>query len=170
MLECLLGSIGIKDCSTGIPESGLWLNELQGITLESIDKLVEQEQITYKKFIEELDVNASNRFSNFIHNKFRQCYQIKSKQCSDDLICANVEAFYVAYRYMMARELMNYRLFSEKWNRWSMSKDQCREMKDFFNEQLEEEALIAVQTIQVDQSTDCFRSGGGSTQWITVLP
>ena len=170
MLECLLGTIGIKGCSTDIPDSGLWLNELQGITLESIDKLTEQEQVTYVKFIEELDKNSSNRFSNFIHNKFRECYQIQTKQCSDDLICANVEAFYVAYRYMMARELMNYRLFSDKWNKWSMSKDNCRELKDFFDEQLNEEVDIAVKTIQVDRTSNCFRSGGGNTQWVTVMP
>lgn len=170
MIECLSGAIGVKGCSSDEPASGLWLNELQGITLESIDKLVENEQKTYVQFISELEVNSINRFSTLFFKKLKECHQIKSRACSDDLLCANVESLYSAFRFLMARELMNYRLFTTKWNKWSMSKDQCRELKDFYQEQLDEELAIAVNTIEIDHTGECFQHGGGPVQWVTVLP
>ena len=49
MLNCFIDYIGLSYCS-GVyeqPGSGLYLNSLPGISIESIDKIADSEQITY---------------------------------------------------------------------------------------------------------------------------
>lgn len=170
MLDCLIDRIGVKDCSVTAPESGLYINDL-GITLDSINKLVESEQITWKNLWNDIQNRASKRFSNLVFNELRKCYKLRTKECSDDLVCANVEAFDVAFQYLLGEELMNTRLFSSRWNKWTMDKNTASELKGYFSEQLYIELEIACKTVVVDPSSDCMEHNGGQkVQFVTILP
>lgn len=171
MLSCLSNSIGVRGCGTQDPSSGLFINDLPGnCGIEQMDKLTEEDQSTWFEVWEAINQRARVRLSNLFYGALKECYQIKTKQCSDDLLCKNVEALYVCFQYLLGEELMNTRIFSTRWNKFTISSDKAKEQKKYFNEMCLIELQISVKTIEVDKTSECFSSGGGSVQFITVLP
>jgi len=170
MIDCLKDTIGVRGCGSAVPASGLYINELPGITLESIDKMVEAEQQTWKQLWSDVQDRAILRISNLNFSEIKRCYQIKTKDCADDLLCDNAEQYYTCYWYLLGEELMNVRLFSTRWNKWTISKETARELKDHCNEQFKIEIQIAVETLTIDTSGECFSAGGGQVQFVTILP
>lgn len=170
MLSCLKGTIGVEGCGSVIPASGLFINHLPGISLQSISGLTEAEQGTWTKLWNELEDRSLIRFGNLVHGELKKCYSVKTKTCTSDLVCENKELFYVAFEYLLAEELMNTRLFSDRWNKWTMNKDQAREMKEYFASEMAKELEIAVKSIDIDCCGDCFQKGGGNVYYETVLP
>lgn len=77
-MNCLQGYIGIRGCADSEPESGLYINDLPGISLESLDKIANSEQITYAKVFEDIERRALRRFSTLVNNWLSLRYQIKN--------------------------------------------------------------------------------------------
>ncbi len=170
MLSCLKGSIGVRGCGTAVPKSGMFINDLPGVTLASIDGLTTDDRRTWDKLWNDIEDRCLVRFGNLITAELKKCYQVKSKQCVSDLVCENTDAFYSTFLYCLGEELMNARLFSDRWNRWTMDKTAARELKEHCREQMMAELEIAVKSVDVDTCSACFNKGGGNVQFVTVLP
>jgi len=76
-MDCLNNYIGIKGCTDPDPESGLYINDLEGISLESVDKLANSEQLTYLGVWAEVQKRGLKKFSTKLTNYFRTKYRIK---------------------------------------------------------------------------------------------
>lgn len=84
-MECLRNYIGIHGCDREAPESGLYIESLPGISLESIDKLANSEQKTYLKVFDDAVTRALRRLSTAIDTRFKKRYQIRNIAQSFDL-------------------------------------------------------------------------------------
>lgn len=61
-MECLTNYIGIRHCSQEEPESGLYINNLPGMSTELVDKIANSEQITFLGVWEDVQKRAIGRF------------------------------------------------------------------------------------------------------------
>ena len=76
-MDCLNNYIGIKGCTDPAPESGLYINDLEGISLESVDKVADDEQKTYLGVWADVQKRGLKKFSTKLINYFRTKYRIK---------------------------------------------------------------------------------------------
>jgi hypothetical protein len=100
-MECLRNRIGINGCGHATPDSGLTINSLPGISLESIDKLAKSEQSTYVKVWDDVQTRALQKFEASAISIFSRRYRKKSLKQSIDLgkiIKADVSAMTPQYR------------------------------------------------------------------------
>lgn len=84
-MKCLEGYIGIRGCDDSEPESGLYINDLPGISLETLDKIADQEQITYLKVFEDIERRALRRFRTLTNHWLGVRYQIRNLTQSANL-------------------------------------------------------------------------------------
>lgn len=75
-MECLRNYIGIYGCSGLVPDSGLYINQLSGISLESVDKLADADQITYLKVWDDIQTRGLRRFSTNVISYFKTKYRL----------------------------------------------------------------------------------------------
>ncbi len=61
-MDCLKDYIGIRHCSQEYPPSGLYLNNLPGISTELVDKIANSEQVTFLGVWEDVQTRAIGRF------------------------------------------------------------------------------------------------------------
>lgn len=78
MLSCLAGYIGYWPCDGAAPESGLYLHELQGISLESVDKIADSDQRTFENVLSDIEKRALNRLSTEVRARFARRYRLLS--------------------------------------------------------------------------------------------
>ena len=77
-MDCLTNYIGLKGCTDSDPISGMYINDLEGVNLESIEKLADSEQITYLKVWNDVQKRGLKKFSTAITNHLRTKYRIKN--------------------------------------------------------------------------------------------
>jgi hypothetical protein len=171
MLDCLIDYIGLNYCSTGAyetPDSGLYLNTLPGITIESMDKIADREQITYLGVWNDVQRSAAIRFKNHVISEVTKCYQL-NKDCNyEDLVCENKEKLAQSWAYLLANQLMVERIYSTRLNRFTtIDIEQARELKDFYEQEFFKELELAVKLMDV---SGCELCCGGSIQSVTWIP
>ena len=76
--ECLRDYIGIRGCMDSDPVSGMYVNDLEGINFESVEKIASDEQKTYLGVWAEVQTRALRKFGTSLTNHFRTKYRIKS--------------------------------------------------------------------------------------------
>ena len=76
-MDCFIDFIGIKGCGNAIPPSGLYLNELAGISVESIAKLSKPEQDTYLDVWSDIQKRAVRKFNAQVIAMFAKRYRLK---------------------------------------------------------------------------------------------
>jgi hypothetical protein len=77
-MNCLTDYIGLRGCSTATPPSGLYVNDLPGISLKQIVSLTNEEEKTYQELWDVIQRRAQNRFSLDVREKMSKEYKIKS--------------------------------------------------------------------------------------------
>lgn len=77
-MSCLLDYIGIYGCGSSDPESGLFVNELPGISLTSIDKIANSEQETYAGVWGDVQKRALRKLNADVVALFGKRYRIKT--------------------------------------------------------------------------------------------
>ncbi len=77
-MNCLTDYIGLRGCSSAIPPSGLYVNDLPGISLKQIVSLTNEEEKTYQELWEMIQRRAQNRFSLDVREQMGKSYKIKS--------------------------------------------------------------------------------------------
>ena len=86
-MNCLPDYIGIEGCSETTSDSGYYINRLlPGITLESIDKIAQADQVTYKGVWDDVQARAALRFEADVIRAFQSRYQIRNISQSIDLL------------------------------------------------------------------------------------
>lgn len=170
MLTCLIDYIGFTNC-VGVyeaPESGLYINSLPGISLESIDKIADSEQVTYKGVWADAQTEAAVRFRVDFITEVTKCYQINTECDYDAMICANKELLVNAWRYLLGNQLMIFRLYTPRLNRFTtIDKEDAAELRDLYHVEYEKALSQAVKLIDVSSCELCC---GGNPETVVWLP
>jgi hypothetical protein len=77
-MNCLTDYIGLRGCSTTTPDSGLYVNDLPGISLKQIVSLTNEEEKTYLELWDMIQRRGQNRFSLDVREQMSKAYKIKS--------------------------------------------------------------------------------------------
>jgi hypothetical protein len=75
-MDCLIDYIGVKGCGNSTPPSGLYLNELAGISVESLAKVSKPEQETYLAVWADIQKRAARKFNSAIVSSFAKRYRL----------------------------------------------------------------------------------------------
>lgn len=77
-MNCLLDYVGLRGCSDVIPPSGLYVNDLPGISNEILVKLTNQEDPTYVDVWNMIQKRAGSRFSLDVREEMTKHYKLNS--------------------------------------------------------------------------------------------
>lgn len=169
-MECLIDYIGFQACANNEqPPSGMYINTLPGISLESIDKIADSEQLTYIGVWNDAQKQAAIRFKRDFINALNKCYTI-NKHCDyDEMICDNVDHLITAWQYLLGNQLMIFRIYSSRLNRYTtVDKKDAEELKDFY--QVEYEAALEMAIKFVDVSGCCNTDCSNNPERVIWLP
>jgi hypothetical protein len=76
-MECLKDFIGLRWAKGEEPVSGLYVNDLQGISIKSLDKIANDEQVTFFEVWESVQRRALQRFTTDVQNRFSTRYNLR---------------------------------------------------------------------------------------------
>jgi hypothetical protein len=76
-MDCLKDYIGIKGYGSQEPLSGLYINQLPGITLESIDKIADKDQGNFTGVWDDVQTRAGNRLEKDLRIALRNRFKLK---------------------------------------------------------------------------------------------
>ena len=169
-MTCLVDYIGFQACG-GVyesPVSGLYINTLPGVSLESIDKIADSEQISYKGVWDDAQTEAAIRFKMDFISEVTKCYKITRTCDYEDFICDNLELLANAWRYLLGNQLMIFRLYSTRLNRFTtIDLDNAKELRDYY--QVEYEKALSQAVRLIDFSTCCMECTS-NPEYVTYLP
>lgn len=167
-MTCLAGYVGLKICGNEISESGLFINSLPGISLESIDKIAESEQISYAGVWADVQAEAAIRFYVDVVTEITKCYSVNPYCDYEEIICDNKLKLAVAWRYLLGNQLMLFRLYTTRLNRFTtIDLDQAAQLRDFYQVEYEKALAQAVQIIDVSSCELCC---GGNPETVVWIP
>lgn len=170
-MDCLLDYIGLKVCGDETPASGLFINSLPGISLESIDKIADSEQVTYRGVWNDVQTEAAARFYIDVVNELTKCYILQPYCDYEDIICdsANMMKLSQAWRYLLGNQLMLFRLYTTRLNRFTtVDIKQAAELRDFYQVEYEKALTLAAKLVNVS-ICECIQCGG-NPETVTWLP
>lgn len=76
-MNCLKDYIGVRNCGQDNPESGLFINDLPGISLKVLDNIANDEQVTFLNVWNAVQARATQRINTAVTNYFGKRYRIK---------------------------------------------------------------------------------------------
>lgn len=168
-MPCLTGYIGLKVCGNETSDSGQFINSLPGISLESIDKIADSEQITYKGVWDDVQAEAYNRFYADIVNELSKCYQLQPYCDYENLICENKPKLITAWKYLLGNQLMLFRIYTTRLNRFTtIDAKKAQELRDFYQVEYEGALTLAAKIMNVS-SCECMQCGS-NPETVTWLP
>lgn len=167
-MDCLTGYIGLKVCGTETSESGLFINSLPGISLESVEKIADSEQVTYAGVWRDVQTEAQARFFVDVVDEIGKCYQITPYCDYENIICSNKQLLANAWRYLLGNQLMLFRLYTSRLNRFTtIDKKDAAELRDFYQVEYERALTQAVKLIDV---SSCCLECGGNPETVVWFP
>lgn len=169
-MGCFNDYIGLSLCAGAydVPASGIYINSLPGLNIESIDKVADQEQINYLGVWEDVQINAEAQFRIDVIAEMMKCYKLNCDCDYDALICENQEVLTQSWKYLLGIWLLVFRINSNRLNRFTtVDITQAKELKDFY--QVEYEKFLHQSVLCMDISS-CDLCCGGNPEIITWLP
>lgn len=167
IIDCFTGLVGILGCGNEVPGSGLYINSLPGITLEMVDNIADAEQVTYLGVWKEIEARGVLKFRTALMAGLNKCYQINQRDTVECIACENSDLLAIAFWYLLGRELMDERIYSNRINRYTtIDLEEAKELRSHFQVVFEEELAAALQGIDVKNSdcinneTDCLQQNG----------
>ena len=150
-MDCLTDYIGFFNCAgQDEPPSGMYINTLPGITLESVDKVATSEQITYLQVWADAQKEAAIRFLNDFKIELNKCFTLSRKCDYEDMLCDNLEHLVVAWRYLLGNQLMLYRLNSTRLNRFTTTdRKQAAELAEAYQADYMQALQLAMKIVDV---------------------
>lgn len=172
MLECLNGYIGLTMCYGegvyDVPPSGIYINSLPGLQLESIEKIATQEQVTLYGVWDDVQTNASAQFKSDLMAELLKCYKMNCECDYEALICDNIEILTQSWKFLLGVWILLFRVNSNRVNRYTtIDRAQAQELLAFYQVQYENALKQAAQCMDV---SDCELCCGGNPEIITWLP
>lgn len=170
-MTCFIDHIGLLYCTSGVytvPASGIYLNSLPGISIESIDKIADSEQVTYLGVWDDVQKYALAQFKLDVISEINNCYKI-NKDCDyDAMICDNIEELTLAWKYLLGVSLITFRLTSDRVNFWTnINRDGLRELQAFYQVEYERSLKQGVLLMNTDS---CCLQCTGNPEVVTWLP
>ena len=165
MDNCLLDYIGILTCPDGSCESdsGLYINSLPGISLESVEKIATQDQINYAGVWKDVQNQAWIRFKVSFIAQLTKCFELSKKCDYVGIICANKDILATAWMYLLGNQMMMFRLYSNRLNRYTtLDTEKAQELLDFYQTEFESALEQAAQLCDVS-ICECLQPGGQIT-------
>lgn len=152
MDSCLKDFVGIKtgcpDEST--PDSGLYINSLPGVSLESIEKTATEDQETYLGLWDDVQTEAWARFLIDFREAVSECFELTKRCDYEALICDNKDVLVNAWRYLLGNQLMLFRINTTRLNRFStIDAAEAAKLVDYYQAQYEKALLQAVQLCDI---------------------
>lgn len=169
-MTCFVDYIGLSLCAGAYesPASGIYINSLPGLSMESLDKIADQEQINYLGVWLDVQSNALPDFKVDIMGEIRKCYELNCDCVYDDLICDNLEVLTQAWKYKLGIHTLLFRINSNRLNRYTtIDIPQAKELLAYY--QAEYEKMLANSVACMDISS-CELCCGGNPQVVTWLP
>lgn len=169
-MVCFIDYIGLSLCAGAYtaPASGIYINSLPGLSIESIDKVADQEQINYIGVWDDVQTNALQQFRLDVMAEMRKCYELNCDCDYDALICENLEVLTQPWKYVLGIWILLFRINSNRLNRFTtIDVTQAKELKDYY--QAEYEKFLSSAVLCMDISS-CELCCGGNPQVITWLP
>jgi hypothetical protein len=168
-MNCLTDYIGLKVCGTETSDSGQFINTLPGISLESIGKIADNEQLNYKGVWDDTQVEAWNRFYVDVVNELTKCYQLQPYCDYEEIICLNKSKLITAWKYLLGNQLMIYRLYTQRLNRFTtIDLKQAAQLRDLYQAEYEKYLSLAAKIMDVS-SCECMNCGGNPA-YVTWVP
>ncbi len=169
-MQCFTDYIGLSLCG-GVydaPASGIYINSLPGLSLESIDKVADQEQINYMGVWEDVQTNALQQFRLDIIAEINKCYKVNCDCDYDVLICENIEVLTQAWKFLLGVWLLIFRINSNRLNRFTtVDITQAKELLNFYQVEYEKYLKSSVQCMDISSCEMCC---GSNPQIVTWLP
>lgn len=168
-MDCLKGYIGMSE-SVGEAESGLYLNALPGISMNSIDKIADCDQKDYEGVFKDVEQRSILKFRTLFTRELNQCFRISKRDIVECLICENRELLAVPLWYLMGAEFMLERKDSERTNKFTtVGKKGAKETYEEFMETFESELRTAVAGIDINSTPCIYHDEGEPNNIIKVI-
>lgn len=168
-MSCLDNYIGLRVCGNETSDSGQFINSLPGISLESIDKIADAEQITYKGVWADVQAEAWNRFFIDVINELTKCYQLQPYCDYEEIICLNKSKLITAWKYLLGNQLMLFRLYTTRLNRFTtVDLKQAAELRDHYAVEYENALKLAAKIMDVS-ACECMQCGN-NPETVYILP
>jgi hypothetical protein len=167
-MECLIDYIGLRACGNETPASGLFINSLPGISLESVDKIADSEQISYTRVWADAQAEAAATFYVDFVSAVSECYALNPYCDYEAMICANKLKLAQAWRFLLGVKLMEFRIYSTRLNRFTtIDLEAAKELRDHY--QVEYDKFLKQAARLVDVSS-CELCCGGNPETVIWLP
>ena len=102
-MKALIDYIGVMGCGTEVPASGIYINQLPGITLKGIDSIANSEQVTWLNVWADVQKRAARRFENAVQKAFASRYKIDKLKRNHCLNSSDYETDLVNYNDVLWR-------------------------------------------------------------------
>lgn len=171
MLDCLDNFIEVPSCGAADPESGFWITDLEGISLQFIMDLTDQEKKTFLQVWNTIKKRAALKLGPLLMSEFRKCWKVKSMDCVEALFCDQKGEFIQGLLYFYGAELMNECLYGTTWNRWNQTTEEAKEKQEYYIREFATALQIFVSTRDIDPCVDpeCFECGTAHGGMTTVV-
>lgn len=169
-MTCFVDYIGLSLCAGAYesPASGIYINSLPGLSMESLDKIADQEQINYLGVWADVQANALPEFRVDIMSEIQKCYQLNCDCDYDALICENLEVLTQAWKYKLGITVLMFRINSNRLNRFTtIDIPQAKELLAFYQAQFDKMLSASVLCMDI---TSCELCCGGFITTVTYLP
>lgn len=156
ILECLTGYVGLMACGPVIPEpeSGLYINQLPGISNEVLQTITDAEEETFVNTWEQIEKRGILMFRSQLMGELNKCYQVNKMDTVECIACEHRELLSVAFWYLLGHLVMVQAIIN--WNHshfTTVDRTSVEEIRDHYFNQFEIELQNAVKGINVEEST-----------------
>jgi hypothetical protein len=156
ILECLTGYIGLYSCDGLEPGSGLYINDLPGISSEVLQLITDPEEETFANTWANIEKRAILRFRTELLSQVNQCYQVNDMDVVECLACAYKDLLSVPLWYLLGNFAMIEALSSWQNSHLStINRVSVEEIRDQYFVDFQRELAAAVKGIDVLNS-DCI--------------
>jgi len=170
MLDCLDNFIGIPSCGAGEPDSGYYITDLEGISLQFIRDLTDAEKRTFLGVWEAINKRVAIKLGPLLMTEFRKCWKVKTMDCVEELFCAEKGEFIQGLLYLYGAELQLECIHGTTWNRWNQTAEEAQQKLEHYMQEFATALSIFVSTRDIDPCSDpsCFECGTAHGGWQTV--
>lgn len=168
-MECFVNYIGLSACGAyDSPASGIYINSLPGMSIESFDKIADADQMNYLGVWDDIQSNAIQQFYIDVRSEISKCYELSCDCDYKTLMCENIEELTQPYKYLLGIWALLFRINSNRFNLYTtLTVKQAQELKDHYQVEYEKYLKSAVLCMDVSSCDLCC---GGNPQVVTWLP
>lgn len=170
MDNCFKDYVGLRLCSDpdNLPSSGLFIDTLPGLSIEVLDNIATEDQVTYKQLYSDAQDEAWPRFVLDFYNELIECYDLTNNCDWEDLICDNQKILVNAWKYLLGNQLMIYRLYTDRLNFFTLDDAKATSLMNLYATQYQQALNKAVNVM--DTSSVRLECGTGQLKAVTWLP